>query len=192
MNRLNELFYARDASIVANELLGKILIRKIGHTIISGKIVETEAYYGSEDPASRAYKGYNNFAKLMWDKPGKIFIYMVHANWLFNVITGNFGIPSAVLIRALEPMAGINKMLIHRKMPINQLTNGPGKLTQALNITKVFDDTDITNVTNRISIIENQEETKIVSSHRIGVSKDLERKLRFYVYGNNFVSKKIK
>ena len=65
MNRLNELFYARDASIVAKDLLGKILIRKIGHTVISGKIVETEAYYGSQDPASRAYKGYNNFAKLI-------------------------------------------------------------------------------------------------------------------------------
>ena len=190
MDRLNKLFYARDASIVANKLLGKILIRKIGHTIISGKIVETEAYYGSQDPASRAYKGYNNFAKLMWDKPGKIFIYMVHANWLFNVITGDLGTPSAVLIRALEPILGINKMLINRKMPLKQLTNGPGKLTQALNITKKFNDTDITNVNNKISIIENQEVIKIVSSNRIGVSKDLERKLRFYVYANSFVSKK--
>ena len=190
MNRLNELFYTKDASIVARNLLGKILIRKIGRTTISGKIVETEAYYGSEDPASRAYKGYNNFAKLMWDKPGKIFIYMVHANWLFNVITGEAGTPSAVLIRALEPMSGINKMLINRKMPFKQLTNGPGKLTQALAITKIFNDTDITDTNNKISIIENQEAIKIVPSHRIGVSKDLERKLRFYVYDNNFVSKK--
>ena len=190
MNRLNKLFYARDSSIVARNLLGKILIRKIGRTTISGKIVETEAYYGSQDPASRAYKGYNNFAKLMWDKPGKIFIYMVHANWLFSVITGEAGTPSAVLIRALEPISGINKMLINRKMPFKQLTNGPGKLTQALAITKIFNDTDITDANNKISIIENQEAIKIVPSHRIGVSKDLERKLRFYVYDNNFVSKK--
>ena len=190
MYSLNQLFFARDASIVAKQLLGKILVRKLGNRIISGKIVETEAYYGNKDPASRAYKGYNNFAKLMWDKPGKIFIYMVHANWLFNIVTGDFGTPSAVLIRALEPLKGINKMLINRKMPISQLTNGPGKLTQALKITKVFNDTDITKGNNKISIIENQEEIKVVLSHRVGVSKDLERKLRFYVEGNKFVSKK--
>ena len=190
MHSLNQLFFARDASIVAKQLLGKILVRKLGNGIISGKIVETEAYYGGKDPASRAYKGYNNFAKLMWDKPGKIFIYMVHANWLFNIVTGDFGTPSAVLIRALEPLKGINKMLLNRKMPISQLTNGPGKLTQALKITKVFNDTDITKGNNKISIIENQEEIKVVLSHRVGVSKDLERKLRFYVEGNKFVSKK--
>ncbi|MQG38438.1 MAG: DNA-3-methyladenine glycosylase [SAR202 cluster bacterium] len=190
MNRLNDLFYSRDASMVATDLLGKILIRKIGDTVISGKIVETEAYYGSQDPASRAYKGYNNFAKLMWDRPGKVFIYMVHANWLLNIITGELGEPSAVLIRALEPISGIDKMLINRKMPFKQLTNGPGKLTQALGITKIFNDTDITKINNKISIIDNHEKLNVVSSHRIGVSKDVERKLRFYVYDNNFVSKK--
>jgi DNA-3-methyladenine glycosylase len=78
MDILSKEFFINDASVVAKELLGKILVRKFNGHLLSGKIVETEAYFGGKDPASRAYKGYNNFAKLMWDEPGKVFIYMVH------------------------------------------------------------------------------------------------------------------
>ena len=87
MDILSKEFFINDAAVVAKQLLGKILVRKFNGYLLSGKIVETEAYFGGKDPASRAYKGYNNFAKLMWDEPGKVFIYMVHANWLFNIVT---------------------------------------------------------------------------------------------------------
>ena len=96
---LDQGFYSQDASEVAKMLLGKRLVRQYGDIRMSGRIVETEAYYGETDPPSRAYKGYNNFAKLMWDEPGTIFIYMVHANWLLNIVTMPMNIASAVLIR---------------------------------------------------------------------------------------------
>ena len=188
MDILSKEFFINDASVVAKQLLGKILVRKFNGHLLSGKIVETEAYFGGKDPASRAYKGYNNFAKLMWDEPGKVFIYMVHANWLFNIVTMPKNIPSAVLIRAIEPLDGIDVMKTQRKIHGFQLTNGPGKLTQALMNTKDFNNTDITQ-DNNLSILDNQELVKIVSSNRVGVTKDLRRKLRFYVKGSKFVSK---
>ena len=98
---LSKKFYSRDPKEVAVNLLGKILVRRIGKRILTGKIVETEAYYGEKDPASRASIGKKFFNRLMWDEPGRAFIYMVHGNWLFNVKTLPKGKASAVLILSL-------------------------------------------------------------------------------------------
>ena len=186
---LNKKFYSQDAAFIAKQLLGKIIVRNIGNQVLTGKIVETEAYYSTNDPASRAYKGYNNFAKLMWDEPGTIFIYMVHANWLLNIVTMPMNIASAVLIRAIEPLTGITVMEKHRKNRGINLTNGPGKLTQALMITKDFNNTKITDKDGKLFILDNTEKTGIQSSYRVGVKKDLKRKLRFFIRDNYFVSK---
>lgn len=186
---LDREFYSQDASEVAQKLLGKHLVRQYGDTRMSGRIVETEAYYGENDPPSRAYEGYNNFAKLMWDRPGTIFIYMVHANWLMNVVTMEIGTPSAVLIRAIEPLEGIDVMNANRYKHGKDLTNGPGKLTQAMMIDKSFNGSMITGESANIYIENSYENISIVSSNRIGVSKDLKTELRFFEKDNKFVSR---
>jgi DNA-3-methyladenine glycosylase len=114
---LSKKFFEKDPALVAKNLLGKILVRKINSKILAGKIVETEAYYGKEDPASRAYLGRPKYCvKLLYDEPGKVLIYMVHANWLFNVVAHEKRKAGAVLIRAIEPIKGIEIMRKNRKV----------------------------------------------------------------------------
>ena len=172
---LNKEFFNKKAEIVAKELLGKVLIRKINGKELKSRIVETEAYYGSKDPASRAYKK-TNMSKVMWNKPGTLFIYNVHKYWMFNIVTEKENIPSAVLIRALEPLN------------FEANLSGPGRLTSFLNINKDYNENHISKIKD-IQIIDNKDIIKIKSSNRIGVTKDLKKKLRFFIKDNKFVSK---
>ena len=192
MKILNRKFYLRSPDRVAKSLLGKILVRKIGNKILAGKIVETEAYFGEEDPASRAYKRrYKKFYEIMGGEVGRSFIYVVHANCLFNVVAHRKNEVGAVLIRAIEPLKGIEIMIKNRGIKnILELTNGPGKLTQALNLTLKDNGIDLTSGKSKVFIKEHREKFKILTSKRIGVSRDLERELRFFIEGNKFVSKK--
>jgi len=173
--RLNKGFFNRKAEIVAKDLLGNLLIIKLDKKKLVSKIVETEAYYGSKDPASRAYKK-TNMSKVMWDEPGTIFVYNVHKYWMFNIVTENKGKPGAVLIRALEPL--------NFKADLS----GPGKLTRFLDINKNLNKKNIFEI-NEIEIVNNNEKIKIGCSNRIGVKKDLKKKLRFFIEDNKFVSK---
>jgi|GEM_PF-87724 len=176
-------FFQKKAEEVAKKLLGKYLC----NNGFIGKIVETEAYYGQKDPASRAFKGKNKISELMFDSGGKILIYMVHSRWLMNFVTGKLNDPQAVLIRAIEPIVGIEKMKeLSKKEDITQLCNGPGKLTYAMGINKNHHGQIIGE---SIHICDGAAPKKIISSHRIGVSKDLKKKLRFYIANNRFVSK---
>jgi len=188
---LGRRFYERDPAIVAKDLLGKILVRRIDSEVLSGKIVETEAYYGERDPASRAYKGRMKFNELMYAEPGRTFIYMVHGNWLLNIVAHLKGEVGAVLIRAVEPVEGIRIMEKNRKVEnFHSLTNGPGKLTKALAITKELNGIDVTDCKSELIMLEeDEEEFEISSSHRIGVKMDLPQELRFYIKGSRFVSK---
>jgi DNA-3-methyladenine glycosylase len=191
MKVLPKSFYARDPAIVAKELLGKILVRNLNGKILSGKIVETEAYYGEKDPASRARRGKLPHCELMWEEPGTVFIYMVHNNWLFNIVTMPKGIASAVLIRALQPLKGIEVMKENRNVSdIKNLTSGPGKLTKALAITKELNGASVTNSKSEVYITEgDNEKFETGKSNRIGVSKDLKKPLRFFIKNNPFVSR---
>lgn len=188
---LSRGFYERDTSEVARALLGKILMHGAHEGLTSGKIVETEAYYGKGDPASRASRGKTKMNEIMWGPAGRTFVYMVHAQWLFNVTTEREGVPGAVLIRALEPLEGVELMYERRGAELErELTSGPGKLTKAMAITRVHHDLDLTNPNCKLMIIEGEPQSfSITSSHRIGVSADLERKLRFYIEENPFVSR---
>jgi len=183
-------FYCRDPVLVARALLGNILVRKIGLKILSGVIVETEAYYGSEDPASRAFKGMKNYNTPMFEKPGTLFIYMVHGWWLLNISAHREGEVGAVLIRALEPIDGIEYMMLNRGLDdLFALTSGPGKLTKSLGITKKLNGHDIVEG-GEISVIDGwKHEFEVNSSYRIGVTHDLPKHFRFYVSGNSFVSR---
>lgn len=186
---LPKSFFTRDASVVARELLGKILVHESREGKTAGKIVETEAYYGSRDPASRAFRR-TPMSEIMWAEGGTTFIYMVHGLWLFNIITAREGEPSAVLIRALEPLEEIELMKKRRgTADIKNLCSGPGKLTEAMEITKKLHNIDIA-ASKELFVLNSKEKVKIGSSNRIGVDgRDLKKKLRFFVDDNKFVSR---
>lgn len=189
MEPLQRSFYTRPPDIVAKELLGKTLLRTIDKTTLSGMIVETEAYFGKIDPASRAYKGKKKYNAVMFETPGRLFIYMVHGWWLLNVVAHILGESGAVLIRSLEPLEGL--YLMYRNRPVQnkiQLTNGPGKLAKALDITKKLNGVDITS-SGEITIINSCiNDIVIDTTHRIGVTQDLPKQLRYYIRGNRFIS----
>ena len=192
MKTIFKKFYIRDPAVVAKGLLGKIIIRKLGNKLLLGKIVETEAYYGKNDPASRAFTT-PKMAEQMWNEGGRTFIYMVHNSWLLNVVTGKKGIPSAVLIRAVEPLNNLELLKDHRKGKDGfLLANGPGKLTQAFKITKEHHNIKVYGKKSDLIIASppKKEHLPIIRAHRIGVSKDLKRKLRFFIKDNKWVSKK--
>jgi DNA-3-methyladenine glycosylase len=187
---LSREFYERSPEIVAERLLGKRLGRKLGETLLEGIIVETEAYFGLNDPASRAYHGRKNYNSAMWERPGIAFIYNVHNNWMFNVVAHRSNQIGAVLIRALEPTKGLSVM--KRNRPVRNtfdLTNGPGKLTKSLGIDKKLNGISIVSRKSEIFITDTNAKFETSSSHRIGVRKDLEKKLRFFIKGNKYVSR---
>jgi len=185
-------FYERNPEVVAKDLLGKIIVRRLDDDILSGMIVETEAYYGPGDPASRAYDGMKNFNRPMWLDPGVAFIYNVHKYWMFNVVAHEPGGVGAVLIRAVEPIDGVEIMMKNRGVynELIELTSGPGRFTVAFKIDKSLNGTNLTSAENPIYITDNKVQFEIKSSKRIGVRADLDRDLRFYIKGNKFVSKK--
>ena len=191
MKPLPRSFYSKDTALVARSLLGKVLVRRLKNRLLMGKIVETEAYFGEEDPASRAYMGRPKFCvELMKGKPGRALIYMVHNNWLLNVAAHEKGKVGAVLIRAVEPLEGIETMKENRNVDsLKDLTNGPGKLTRAFGITKVLNGADLTSNKEIFIVKGKKEKFEVCKSHRIGVSRDLETPLRFFIKGNNFVSR---
>ena len=186
--KLSREFYSRNTEIVAKELLGKTLVHKTKEGTLKGKIVETEAYFGVNDPASHAHgkKTKRNF--LMFEKPGKAYIYFCYGNhWLFNIVAKEDNNPGAVLIRALEPLEGIDKMKKRRGIDdVKSLTNGPGKLSKALSIDKSQNGFDLTG--NVIFLEDADGMFDIVKAKRIGISKGKSKLLRFYIKENTFVS----
>lgn len=166
---MDKNFFNRKAEKVAKELLGKILN-------VNGKkirIVETEAYYGEEDPASRARQN-GDLRKTMLMSGGTILVYGCHDNWLINIVTNKKGKAEAVLIRSGQPLN------------FKANTKGPGLLTKALRVDKSFHKSKIGE---KILINFDRKNVKIGKSFRIGVKKDLSRKLRFYIKDNKHVSK---
>lgn len=112
-------FYERDPEIVAKELLGKRLIRKLEENFLEGIVVETEAYYGLNDPASHAYHGIKDYNRPMWKEPGRAFIYNVHKYWMFNLVAHKPNQVGAVSVRAVEPAKGIEVM--NRNRPVTNV-----------------------------------------------------------------------
>jgi len=188
--RLSRNFYSRNTKKVAQELLGKILVNKTKEGICKGKIVETEAYFGSDDPASHAYRKKTKRNFLMFENPGKSYVYFCYGNhWLFNIVAKEMKVPGAVLVRALEPLKGIELMKKRREISeLTNLTNGPGKLTKAFSINKEQNGLDL--IKSNLFLEDSAEKFEIVKTKRIGISKGNDKLLRFYIKNNNFVSKK--
>jgi len=175
--KLNKKFFQRSADLVAKDLLGKILVRKISGKELRARIVETEAYFGEEDPASRAIKK-GDLRETMAMRAGTILVYGVHNSWLLNIVTGKEGRHEAVLIRALEPLN------------FEANTKGPGVLTKAMEIKKDFHKENICET--GVFWLEEADKNafEIHSSFRIGIKKDLPEKFRFYIKENKFISRK--
>ena len=193
-------FFLRSNVTVARELLGKVLFTKNDDGITSGIIVETESYGGTEniDLSSHSYKGATKRNKSMFKEGGYAYVYQTYGiYYCVNVSTEKEGIGSAVLIRAIEPREGIEIMKARRKVDkLIQISNGPGKVSIALNINKSFDGEDIIK-SNKIWIEDTKknEDSKqknfdIITTTRIGISKSTELDWRFFIVGNPFVSKK--
>ena len=128
---------------VARRLLGKVLVRQINSEIIKARVVETEAYHGVDDLASHASKGATKRTQVMFDKPGYIYVYMIYGQYhCLNIVSGVCGVPSAVLVRAVWPVEGLQLMIENRenknyqKINLKNLANGPGKVCQALKVDK--------------------------------------------------------
>jgi DNA-3-methyladenine glycosylase len=145
MNILDRKFYERDTLKVARALLGKKLVRRIKGLELSGMIVETEAYCGQKDSACHAHRGMTPRNSVMFGKPGHAYVYFTYGmHYMLNLVTEDEGNPCAVLIRAIEPIDGIEAMEARRKKKGAQLTNGPAKLCQALSIDKSLNGWDLT------------------------------------------------
>lgn len=188
--KLSRKFYSRSTKTIAKELLGKILVHKTKKGILKGKIVETEAYLGLNDPGSIGYKKVKNIPKSLLKKPGHAFVYFTYGNhWMLNVVAKKIGLLGAVLIRALEPLEGLDIMERNRKTnDARNLTNGPGKLTQAFEINKTHDSMDLTK--DVLFIEKSDDKFDIVRTTRIGLSAGEDLPLRFYIKNSEFVSKK--
>ncbi len=191
MRRLERAFYERDTVVVAAELIGKILNLKQGTHLLSGIIVETEAYLGSEDPASHAHRGVTPRNRVMFGPAGFSYVYFTYGNHhCFNVVTESEHKPGAVLIRALEPLGGIDEMKKRRHvLALEDVASGPGKLTQAFGMTREHSGLDLT--TSDLFLTEAQPNgtLRIKTSKRIGISRAKELPYRFYLLGNLCVSK---
>jgi len=191
--RVTPDFFKGTTEKVARKLLGKILVRVIGGKILSGKIVETEAYLDENDLASHSAVGMTERNKVMFGEAGLAYVYFTYGmHYCFNVVTGEVGKGSAVLIRSLEPIDGIDLMKKFRqKDDVHILTNGPAKLCQALKIDKKLNGVDL-KTSNEIFIAEpdKNEKFEVVITKRIGIEKSKDLLLRFYIKENKFVSKK--
>ena len=189
---LDAVFYERDTAAVAEELIGKLLVRKYTGkkpaSVLSGIITETEAYYGSDDPASHAYRGITKRSRIMFGRPGIAYVYFCYGvHYMLNAVTEVAGVPGAVLIRAARPVAGIKIMMENRKVSDKEvLANGPGKLSQAFGIDLEDNGTDLTLQNSFLNICDcdaGRGNIKIKRSSRVGLSRGKNSKLRFMLEG---------
>ena len=185
---LKRKFYERETVIVAKQLLGKKVTRRIGMKDLSGIITETEAYRGYDDPASHAAIKMTERNKLMFGQVGISYIYFTYGMYfMFNIVAKskkqNAG---AVLIRGLYPQNGVNIMKKNRQIEdVKKLTNGPGKLTQALDITMNHYDHDLTKKS-ELYISDGIKIKKTTKKPRIGISKGLDKHWNFSFNTNDY------
>lgn len=189
-------FYSRNADEVAQDLLGKCLVRISSEGKTIGKIVETEAYLGEEDPASHSYQSSKTErTEVMFGPAGHAYVYMIYGMYYcFNVVTGTEGEPEGVFVRALEPLDGMK--LMEERRGVNdrrELTDGPGKLCMAMDIDKQLNGEDLCGA--KLYVVESKgsEDFDIEKARRVNIDyagEAKEWKLRFFIEGNPNVSKR--
>jgi DNA-3-methyladenine glycosylase len=197
---LSRKFFARDATSVGRELLGKLLIRREGKKLLAGRIVEAEAYLGAADPASHAYIGRTPRNAVLFGPPGHAYVYFIYGSYYCaNVSCMPDGKAEGVLLRAMEPVWGLESMAeargleLTRESPIAQLrlvSSGPGRMAEALGITRARDNAK--DLTTRKSDLwfadDGYRPERIAATPRIGIKMAVEEPLRFVIAGNPYVS----
>lgn len=189
---LPRVFFRRDSRVVAVELLNKILLGADGR---SGRIVETEAYCGSLDPAAHAYRGKTRRNATMFGRPGLMYVYFSYGmHWCANAVCGEEGEGVAVLLRALAPLTGLAAMRVARPKVHRDrdLCSGPARLTQALGITGVLDGSDLVTGAGGFRIVDDGTPPPVepVVATRIGISHAVDELWRWYVPGDPNVSRR--
>ncbi len=200
-------FFARDPRRVARDLLGKLLLRQRGKKRLAGRIVEVEAYLGSDDAAAHAGAGPTARNRVLFGPPGRAYVYFIYGNhYCLNVSCQPAGKAGCVLIRALEPVAGVAEMARARGLrapsgatsggPVSQrflrqLTSGPGRLCAAFDITRERDNgRNLTTRTSQIWLADDgYRPQRILATPRIGIRKAAGKRLRFVVVGSLFLSR---
>lgn len=187
-------FYDRQTIEVSKDLLGKLLVRRYTNNLLFARIVEVEAYLGEHDPAAHASFGKTDRTQVLYGQPGHAYIFQIRGHNCLNAVAEGENSPGCVLIRAAEPVEGIEQMrqLRIKKNPKDiELTNGPGKLCQALNITMEHYGADLTSENSGLQICEPLEtmDLEIETSKRIGITKAADWDLRFTLKGNKFISR---
>jgi DNA-3-methyladenine glycosylase len=190
-------FFVRDPRIVSRELLGKLLVRKNGRNPLVARIVEVEAYLGTDDAAAHATSGRTARNAVLFGPPGHAYIYFIYGNhYCLNVSCMPDGIAGGILFRALEPLEGIKEMATLRGITLDGtknlklLTSGPGRLAEAFGITREQDNgKDLTDPKCDLYIAgDGAPRPKVVVTKRIGITKSVDLPLRYIIAGNKFVS----
>jgi DNA-3-methyladenine glycosylase len=195
-------FFNRDPTTVGRELLGKLLIRRDGRKLRAGRIVEDEAYLGANDPAAHAYAGLTPRNAVLFGPPGHAYVYFIYGNhYCFNVSCLPEGLGEGVLMRAMEPVFGLEVMARARGLELaasprtaqlRLLSSGPGRMSEALSITRARDNgKDLTSRRSDLWFADDGYRPEgIAATPRIGIRKAVEQPLRFVIAGNLFVSAK--
>ena len=186
--RLRRDFYARPAIQVARDCLGKILV----HGRTAGRIVEVEAYLGVDDRAAHAWSGVTNRTRVIFGPPGHAYVYFIYGMYeCLNFVAEPEGQAGCVLIRALEPLAGFAMMRRRRRTAqrLEDLASGPGKLTQALAITRRLNGADLVDGPLQVRRLHRQPRFEVATTPRIGIRHCADWPLRFLIAGNRFVSR---
>jgi DNA-3-methyladenine glycosylase len=190
-------FYDRDPRRVSRDLLGKVLVRRQGRKRITGRIVEVEAYLGKNDPAAHSFAGRTLRNAVLFGPPGIAYVYFIYGNhYCLNVSCLPDGVAGGILFRALEPLAGIEQMARARGFSegsphdLRLLTTGPGRMADALGITRDRDNgKDLTNIDSDLFIADDGfRVTRVITTTRIGIVKAADLPLRYVIAGNRFVS----
>ena len=184
---LKRNFYERPTVEVARDLLGKVLV----HGSVAGIIVETEAYLGGDDLAAHSARGITGRTRVIFGPPGHAYVYFIYGMYeCLNIVAEPAGQPGCVLIRALEPAAGVD--LMHSRRPaakrLEDLASGPGKLTLALGITRAHNGADLTRGPLVVRAPAGAHRLEIAVTPRIGIRECADWPLRFLIKGNRFVS----
>ncbi len=188
-NALSQDFFARATEKVARDLLGAVLVRRVGDTVLAGRIVETEAYLAEDDAASHSFRGRTRRNEAMFGKAGTLYVYRIYGvHHCANIVTEDAGRGAAVLLRALEPLAGIEWMQKQRGTnALQALCSGPGKLAQALAFNPSENGASF--LKPALFLLPAATLPEVGVSARVGISKAVDLPLRFFVAGNRFVSR---
>jgi DNA-3-methyladenine glycosylase len=198
---LRRQFFNRDPRLVARALLGKLVVRKMGCVTLAGRIVEVEAYLGEGDLAAHATAGNTERNSVLWGAPGHAYVYFIYGvHYCLNISCLPAGIAGCVLIRALEPVSGMTEMARARQLShlelissrdFRKLTSGPGRLCEALGITRKHDNgKDMVSARSDLQVMQDSFKVEeIAVTPRIGITKSAEMPLRYVIAGSRFISR---